>query len=200
MRPNKRFGCSLSAPLIRQSARWSAGLSFIGLAEIARLLNNYSNTASIHRSLRGHKSRSHHPGMASSHRTPTCPRLLPAILFSIPPPLVSQILILEYFRPHSRTLRSTLPSSRGDEASECPLRRCCATKGGRWEQPASHMRWSSAASPTKRARGSETKLTTPRGERLMTTRAVRRDKRNAYLHDTGPLRGIQAPCTHPLRP
>lgn len=167
-----------------ECSRWSAGLISIGLAEIARLLNNYSNIASTHHSPRSHKSRSHHAGMVSSHRTPTCPRLLPAILFSAPPPLVSQILILEYFRPQSQTLRSTLPSSRRDEASECPLRRRGATKGGQWEQLASHMRWSSAASPTKRARGSETKLTTPRGERLMTTRAGRRDTKGMLIYMT----------------
>lgn len=75
-----------------------------------RLLNNYSKVASTHHSRRGHKSQNHHPGMASSHRPPTCPWLLPAFLFSALLSLLSQILTSEYFRPQSQTLRSTLPS------------------------------------------------------------------------------------------
>lgn len=96
----------------------------------ARLLNDYSKVASTHHSPRGHKSHNHHPGMACSHRPPTCPQLLPAFLFSTPPPLLSQILTLEYFRPQSQTLRSTLPSSGGDEASESE-RRCTEAESAR---------------------------------------------------------------------
>lgn len=109
-------GSAVPYPL-RSSVRLLADLISVVLAEIATLPNNYSNVASTHRSPRGHKSQNHHPGMESSHRPPTCPRLVPAILFSVPPPLLSQILTSEYFGPQSRTLRSTLPSSRRDEAS-----------------------------------------------------------------------------------
>lgn len=77
----------------------------------ASLPNNYSKVASTHHSPRGYKSQSHHPGMASSHRPPTCPwLLLDFFLFSAPLLLLSQILTSEYFRPQSQTLRSTLPS------------------------------------------------------------------------------------------
>lgn len=117
----------------------------------ARLLNNYSKVASTHHSPRGLKSQNHHPGMASSHRPPTCPRLLRAFLF---PALISNPDFGIYFRPQNQTLRSTLPSSVADEASESE-RRCTKTEKARGE-----------------SRRGETTLTTPTGERLMASGAV----------------------------
>lgn len=54
-----------------------------------RLGNSYSSAASTQRSPRGLKSYNRHPEMASSHRTPTCPRptfvFRPTILLSLNP-------------------------------------------------------------------------------------------------------------------
>lgn len=180
------------------------------LAQIETLPNNYSNVAATHRSPRGHKSQNHHPGMESSHRPPTCPRLVPAILFSVPTPLLSQILTLEYFGPQSRTLRSTLPSSRGDEASEGPPRRLCtetpkAVGENSWPLIRNGAQQHHCGPPTKQA-GGRTQQRPNGAEHTRRTKAngntssENTHKRNAYLRDTGPLRSIHSPlslCTHP---
>lgn len=184
------------------------GLISTALAEIATLPNNSSNVASTHRSPRGHKSQNHHPGKESSHRPPTCPPLVPPILFSVPPPLLSQILTSEYFGPQSRNPAVNAPKQH--EASESPLRRhCTETPKAVGENSRPLMRNGAqqhhCVPPTKEARGRTQQQPneaehTPRRKANGNTSSENRHKRNAYLRDTGPLRSVRSPlslCTHP---
>lgn len=177
LRSSVRLRAELRGPFRR---RWP---------QIATPPNNSSNVASTHRSPRGHKSQSHHPGMESSHRPPTCPPLVPAILFSVPPPLLSQILTSEYFRPQSQTLRSTLPGSRRDEASESPLRRrCTETPKAVGENSRPFIRNGAQQRHCVKHEGEgssgQTKRSTPGGERGMGTRAVRTDTKGMLIYVT----------------